>query len=204
MNALDYRVFCLNCLQIFLLCFGVGFLSFFFLFWDCSTLGIILKHFLGVKTKTQVSQFPAECPSDQLFSLLSHTWWTFPYLIKEEQHVQGRVLPWLGHAPVLCMMQLCPGRGGSLHLASNFLTPACNCQTPFGHPLLQVDTTQGASPCVSQCVTYACWVVFLRCVHTYFVSSWCKQLGICFMQGGGAVSLQRSTVSVFAWISRKF
>lgn len=144
-------------------------------------------------------QFPPEHPSDQLFTLLSHTWWTFQYLIKEEEHVWERVLPWPGHAPVLCMMQLWPDGEGSLCLPSTFLTSACNCQAPFSQ---QEGTTQGASPCTSQGATYACWVVFLRCVNTDFVSSWC--VSICFMQGDGAIGLQGSTVSVFAWISRIF
>lgn len=49
---------------------------------------------------------------------------TLQYLIKEDQHAQERPLPSLGS--LLCMMQLCPGRGGNLHLASKFFSSASN------------------------------------------------------------------------------
>lgn len=148
----------------FIVVFVVGLLLF-FSFLGLFHFGYSTKTFLGVKTRTQASQFPAEHPRDQLFTLLSHTWWTFQYLIKEEQHGQERVLPRRGHAVVLCVMQLCPGRGESLHLVSSFLTSACNCQAPFSQKL---GTTQGASPRTSVCYVCLSGCVSQVCEHLFF------------------------------------
>lgn len=91
-----------------------------------------------------------------------------------------------GQDLLLCMMQLHPGRGGNLHLASKFLTSASNCHF------------QGASLHISQCIV-VCMCPQQGCVsdlgehtfctllRTFGYSLLCKHLIVCL---NGTFSIQ--------------